>query len=85
MAEFRWKPRYHAVFGKPDKTTCQGVLITTSTFTKDASEFVEAMPQRIVLIDGKHLAALIVEHDVGVSATRTCTLKRLDQDYFENL
>ena len=31
----------------------RGVFITTSTFTKDASEFVEAMPQKIVLIDGK--------------------------------
>ncbi len=63
----------------------RGVFITTSTFTKDASEFVEAMPQKIVLIDGKQLASLMIEHDVGVSPTRTYTLKRLDQDYFENL
>ena len=63
----------------------RGVFITTSTFTKDASEFVEAMPQKIVLIDGKQLASLMVEYDVGVSATRTYILKRLDQDYFENL
>jgi restriction system protein len=63
----------------------RGVVITTSTFTKDASEFVEAMPQKIVLIDGKQLATLMIEHDVGVSATRAYTLKRLDQDYFDNL
>jgi restriction system protein len=63
----------------------RGVFITTSTFTKDALEFVEAMPQKIVLIDGKQLAALMIEHDVGVSPTRSYTLKRLDQDYFDNL
>jgi restriction system protein len=63
----------------------RGVFITTSTFTKDASEFVEAMPQKIVLIDGKLLASLMIEHDVGVSPTRSYTLKRLDQDYFDNL
>lgn len=63
----------------------RGVFITTSTFTKDASEFVEAMPQKIVLIDGKLLASLMIEHDVGVSPMRSYTLKRLDQDYFDNL
>lgn len=63
----------------------RGVFITTSSFTRDASEFVEAMPQKIVLIDGKQLASLMIEHDVGVSPTRTYTLKRLDQDYFDNL
>ena len=63
----------------------RGVFITTSTFTKDAMEFVEAMPQKIVLIDGKQLASLMIEHDVGVSPTKAYTLKRLDQDYFENL
>lgn len=63
----------------------RGVFITTSTFSKDALEFVEAMPQKIVLVDGKHLASLMIEHDVGVSPTRSYTLKRLDQEYFENL
>jgi restriction system protein len=63
----------------------RGVFITTSTFTKDALEFVEALPQKIVLIDGRQLASLMIEHDVGVSATKAYTLKRLDQDYFENL
>jgi len=63
----------------------RGVFITTSFFSRDALEFVEAMPQKIVLVDGKQLASLMIEHDVGVSPTRSYTLKRLDQDYFENL
>ncbi len=87
----RWKD----VVGSPEimkfsgsltkKHANRGVFITTSTFTKDAWEFVEALAQRIILIDGKYLASLMIEHDVGVSPTRTFTLKRLDQDYFENL
>jgi restriction system protein len=43
------------------------------------------MPQSITLIDGRRLASLMIEHDVGVSPTKAYTLKRLDQDYFENL
>lgn len=63
----------------------RGVFITTSTFTRDALVFVEGLSQKIVLIDGKLLASLMIEHNVGVSSTRSYTLKRLDQDYFENL
>jgi restriction system protein len=43
------------------------------------------MPQRIILIDGRQLASLMIEHNVGVAQAKTYTLKRLDQDYFENL
>lgn len=63
----------------------RGVFITTSTFTKDALEFIEALPQKIVLIEGRQLASLMIEHDVGVSGTKSYTLKRLDLDYFDNL
>jgi restriction system protein len=63
----------------------RGVFITTSVFTKDVLEYVEDMPQRIILIDGRRLASLMIEHNVGVAPAKTHTLKRLDQDYLENL
>ena len=63
----------------------RGVFITTSYFSKDALEYVEAMPQKIVLIDGRRLANLMVEHDVGVAPAKTYIVKRLDMDYFESL
>jgi restriction system protein len=63
----------------------RGVFITTSWFSKDALEYVEEMPQRIILIDGKQLASLLIEYNVGVAPAKTYTLKRMDQDYFENL
>lgn len=63
----------------------RGVFITTSWFSKDALDYVEEMPQRIILIDGKRLASLMIEHNVGVAQAKMYTLKRMDQDYFENL
>lgn len=63
----------------------KGVLITTSQFSREALDFVTKVPQKIVLIGGEQLAELMVQHDVGVAATKSYTLKRIDQDYFENL
>lgn len=61
----------------------KGVLITTSTFTSDAHEYVKHIEKRIVLIDGVTLADLMLEHNVGVTVAKTYTVKRIDLDYFE--
>ena len=45
----------------------------------------EAIPQKIVLIDGKRLASLMIDFNVGVTPSKTYVLKRLDHAYFENL
>jgi restriction system protein len=60
----------------------KGVFITTSTFSADAIEFSEKVTPRIILVDGKELAQLMIEHDVGVTTARQYLLKRLDLDYF---
>jgi restriction system protein len=39
----------------------------------------------IILIDGRRLASLIIEHNVGVAPARRYTLKRMGRDYFESL
>jgi restriction endonuclease Mrr len=44
----------------------KGVFITTSAFTQQAMEFVQSV-ERLVLIDGERLTALMIEHGVGVS------------------
>jgi restriction system protein len=87
----RWKD----VVGSPEvmkfsgsltkKHANRGVFITTSWFSPDAIEYVKEMPQRIILIDGRRLSSLMIEHNVGVAPAKTYTLKRMDQDYFENL
>ena len=45
----------------------KGVFITTSTFTNDARDYVARIESKIILIDGRRLAAFMIEHDVGVS------------------
>jgi restriction system protein len=41
------------------------------------------LEQRVVLIDGKALTRYMIQYDVGVAASGTYTLKRLDQDFFQ--
>ncbi len=60
-----------------------GVMITTSTFSQEARDYVQKIEKKIVLIDGKYLAQLMIEHGVGVTVAKTYTLKKLDQDYFD--
>ena len=61
----------------------KGVMITTSTFSRDAAESSKNQQTTIVLIDGKQLAELMIEFGVGVSEVETIKLKRVDEDYFE--
>lgn len=60
----------------------KGVFITTSSFTRDAHEFVRVIHSKIVLIDGPTLAGLMIDHNVGVAAVRSYDLKKIDADYF---
>lgn len=58
-------------------------MITTSDYSSDARAYVANLATRIVLIDGRRLAEIMIDHNVGVSAEATYTVKRLDSDYFE--
>jgi restriction system protein len=60
----------------------KGVLITTSDFSKEAVDYVERIQKKIVLIDGKLLADLMIDHGIGVSDVTTYTLRQIDMDYF---
>jgi restriction system protein len=60
----------------------KGVVITTSTFSRDAIEYAKTSQIAIVLIDGVQLADYMIEFGVGVSDVETIKLKRLDEDYF---
>lgn len=61
----------------------RGVFITTSRFSREAVDYVDRVPQRVVLIDGDELTRLMVEHGVGVQAEQTYVLRRVDEDFFE--
>lgn len=82
----------HAV-GRPDiqgfvgalhgQQADRGVFITTSRFSAEARSYVERIPNRIVLIDGRRLAELMILHNVGVQDESTFVLKRIDEDFFD--
>jgi restriction system protein len=61
----------------------KGVLITTASFSKDAEEYINRIERKIVLIDGRRLAQLMIEHDIGVATARSYVVKKLDFDFFD--
>ena len=63
--------------------TTKGVFVTTADFTKSAKAYVERSSKRIVLIDGRELARLMVQYGIGVRTRDTYHLQRIDEDYFE--
>lgn len=60
----------------------KGIFITTSSFSKEAREYVPRNETKIVLIDGDELTQLMIDHDLGVTPQRTYTVKRIDSDFF---
>ena len=61
----------------------KGVFITTSSYSKEARNYVAGLHQKIVLIDGSELAKYMIEYNVGVSVKKVYEVKRIDNDYFE--
>ena len=61
----------------------KGVLITTSSFTKEAVRTAEQIGS-ISLVDGEQLAHLMIEFDLGVATTATYQVKKIDQDFFDD-
>lgn len=61
----------------------KGVFMTTSSYSREATEYATSISSKIILIDGPRLAQLLVDHSVGVSTIGTYELKRLDSDYFD--
>ena len=61
----------------------KGIFITTSSFSKEAREFVNMIDKKIILIDGAELSNLMMDFDVGVAQVSNFEVKKLDLDYFE--
>jgi hypothetical protein len=63
----------------------RGVFITTSRFSPDAYNYAEKVSARVILIDGQDLAALLVKHNIGAQNAEIFVLKRIDEDFFEEV
>ena len=82
----------YVIIGRPDVQAfvgslvdlgaTKGVFVTTSTFSPQARDFVQRLSQRVILIDGRLLADLMIEHGVGVRVSRAVEFKRIDEDFF---
>lgn len=87
----RWD---NTTVGRPDiqqfagalqgKKARKGIFITTSSYSKDAFEYVKNLENRIVLIDGAQLAELMFDHGIGVATANVYAVKRIDSDFFDD-
>jgi restriction system protein len=79
------RPTVQAFVGSMDMIRAKkGVVITTANFSRDAIDFVDRIEgKRVVLINGQHLAQLMIDYDVGVSTIGTYKLKEVSNDFFE--
>lgn len=68
-----------ALSGKADG----GVFITTGRFSPGARQYADAVPTRIILIDGDRLTSLMIRFGVGVQTKNTVHIVELDEDFFE--
>jgi restriction system protein len=86
----RWQPGN--VIGRPEihkfvgalagQGAKKGIFITTSSFTKDAIEYIPRNETKIVLMDGEQLANLMIDYEIGVTKMTSYDIKKLDSDYF---
>lgn len=60
----------------------KGVFITTSSFTKEAAEYVKTIINKVILIDGETLTQFMIENNIGVSKVISYDIKKIDSDYF---
>ena len=63
----------------------KGVFITTSSFSKDASDYARQLGNlKLSLVDGRELARLMIENNLGVATVQQYDVKRVDSDFFYN-
>jgi restriction system protein len=67
------------------KKAKKGIFITLSSFPASAYDYVEKIEPKVALINGKDLAKLMIEYNVGVSEKRKILIKGLDNDFFDEL
>ena len=63
----------------------KGIFITTSAYSAEAIAYIGNIDTKVVLIDGKKLADLMIDFEVGVSVAATYAVKKIDSDYFEEV
>lgn len=64
----------------------KGVFITTSSFQKNAKEYVNRLNgATIILIDGEELAKYIYDYSLGMQTEQIIEIKKLDSDFWDTM
>jgi restriction system protein len=61
----------------------KGLFVTTSSFTKSAIDTADKLGKRIVLIDGRTLAQLMIRFNVGCRVEEVFEFKKIDEEFFD--
>lgn len=61
----------------------KGLFVTTSTFSSSSANTAAGLSKRIVLIDGRQLARLMIKYEVGCRVEEQLAIKRLDEEFFD--
>ena len=78
------RPEVQRFIGAMQKAE-RGVFITTSHFTKEAINFVNAENRKhIRLIDGETLVDLMIKHGIGLEKIKEYIVFKVNQDYFSD-
>jgi restriction system protein len=80
------RPTVQSFIGAMTGGGCRkGVFVTSSTFTAEAKSYAEELrDMKLVLIDGKKLAELMIQNEVGVQVKSTYRISKVDHDFFES-
>lgn len=60
----------------------KGIMITTSSFSQEATVYASNIDSKIVLLDGERLAQYMIDNNLGVSVMANFEVKKIDTDYF---
>ncbi len=66
------------------KKASKGIFVTTSSFTPSAIDTSKNLSHRIVLIDGKQLAKLMIRYNIGCRDEEILYIKKIDEEYFDS-
>lgn len=90
----KWNPKNSFKAGRPDLQkfvgsldgygATKGLFVCLSGFTDEACDYIRTSSKRVILVDGKELANLMIRHNVGVRVRDIYELKGLDEDYFSD-
>jgi len=76
------RPEVQAFVGALSGIADSGVFITSSRFSQGALDYAAVTPTRIILIDGRRLAELMIRFGVGVQVRETYSIVEIDEDFF---